>query len=52
MTSRELGLLIKLAAQLVSDRVEQLDIALLAVLGHGSDKGLYRQSVRLMATPV
>ena len=43
VTRRQLRLLIKFAPQLVPDRVEQLDVALLAVLGHGRDKGLLGQ---------
>ena len=43
VTGRKLWLLVKLAAQLVTDRVEKLHVALLAVFRHGCDKGLYDQ---------
>lgn len=40
MTRRQLRFLVVLAPQLVSDGVEQLDIALLGVLGQSSDESL------------
>jgi hypothetical protein len=40
MTGRKLGLLVILPLQLISDSVQQLNVALLGILGQSRDEGL------------